>query len=62
MPGEFQVEILATRESKRVALDIETDEPYAVHEQYIPPRYNSETELSVVVKESGPFDFDLEVK
>jgi len=61
-PGEFEVRIHAIRKTDRVAHDIVTDEPFAVNEQFLPARFNTKTELSVVIEESGsPVDFDLEL-
>ncbi|HID24040.1 MAG TPA: hypothetical protein EYP14_16790 [Planctomycetaceae bacterium] len=70
-PGAKKVEITATREvpvdrsklspEEQVQLE-EEDAPGTVPEQYIPARYNTGTELTAEVKESGgnSFEFALE--
>lgn len=55
-PGEKKVEILISRPKGKVVEAM----GMSAQEQYIPRKYNEETELSVEVKtESNEFDFDL---
>ncbi|MBN1911970.1 MAG: hypothetical protein JW818_19770 [Pirellulales bacterium] len=59
--GKFRVEILANRPSGRTAVDPMTGEKYPVPEQYVPARYNSQSELTIDIAEGQPnrLEFDL---
>ena len=61
MAGRFRVEITASRPVGRTFVDIETGEKVQDVEQYLPARYNSQTELEVEVAPGGgnTFQFDL---
>jgi hypothetical protein len=61
MAGRFRVEITASRPVGRTTIDIETGERVQDLEQYLPPRYNSKSELEVEVTPGGDntFQFDL---
>ena len=61
-PGTFQVSITAYRGTGKMQIYELTGEEYEVHEQYLPARYNQQSELSVEVAESGKnhFEFHLE--
>ncbi|NLE38203.1 MAG: hypothetical protein GX621_09290 [Pirellulaceae bacterium] len=52
--GTFRVEILATRETGRQAFDTLAKEAYTVREQYIPAKYNTASELTAEISDSGP--------
>ena len=58
--GEFKVEITATRDSGKI-LNHPDEGPVPITEQYIPARYNTQTELSATVKAGEPnvLNFDL---
>lgn len=62
MAGRFRVEITASRPVGRTTIDIETGERVQDLEQYLPPRYNSKSELEVEVTRRGDntFQFDLQ--
>ena len=62
MAGRFCVEITASRPVGRTTIDIETGERVQDLEQYLPPRYNSQSELEVEVTPGGgnTFQFDLQ--
>lgn len=59
--GEVKVEITATRDTGKVDDMGGTSTPVPIMEMYIPPRYNSATELTKTVESgSNSFDFALE--
>jgi hypothetical protein len=62
--GTFRVEIVASRPSKKKMLDQETGEMAALREQYIPYKYNRDSELIVNVEPGSlnEFDFALDEK
>jgi hypothetical protein len=62
MAGRFHVEITATRSTGRTSVDVETGETVEDLEQYLPPKYNSQSELEVEVSPGtgSTFQFDLE--
>ena len=62
--GKFRVEITASRPSGRKVPDRFTGQLVEDYTQYLPARYNSESELTAEVKEEGDnlFDFTLESK
>ncbi|NOX55775.1 MAG: DUF4198 domain-containing protein [Planctomycetes bacterium] len=70
-PGAKKVEITATREVKADASKLSPEEQVqleeegaegTVPEQYIPARYNTQTELTAEVKESGDNTFEFNLK
>lgn len=62
--GDFRVEIVASRPSNRKVLSQESGKMVTVPEQYIPIRYNQESELQASVEPGGKnqFDFSLSEK
>jgi hypothetical protein len=52
--GRFRVEILATRPSGRWVVDPVTGEKIAVREQYLPARYNAQSELTADIAAGQP--------
>lgn len=60
--GKFRVEIKDWRESKKRTQDVVTGETFSGVEQFLPPRFNSESELTVEIKRGGDGnDFNLEL-
>lgn len=64
MAGRFRVEITAVRPGGKGGFDVETGENSDILVQYLPPRYNTQSELAVEVTADGPnkFPFDLTSK
>jgi len=62
LPGEFRVEITASRKTGEQMYDDLRGGTVEVHRQFLPARYNSASELTATVSESGPnqFQFDLQ--
>jgi hypothetical protein len=62
--GFFRVEITAMRAGNRKAYDPESDRTVSVMEQYIPAKYNAQSELTATIeaKQSSPLDFPLRSK
>ena len=62
--GTFRVEVTAMRAGSRKKYDPETNQKIAVPEQYIPAKYNSESELTATIaaKQSSPVEFALRSK
>ena len=63
LPGEFRVEITAIRATGRKVRDVGSAKMVDELLQYLPPRYNSDTELKMTVTEEGPntSSFDLKM-
>ena len=61
MPGEFSVQITASRTTGEQRRDDFSDEMYDVVEQYLPARYNESTELKATVNKSGPTKLSYEL-
>ena len=60
--GSFKVEIKGWRDSQTVVEDSVTGETFAEPEQFIPLKYNKESELNVKIsKDKTVQDFDLEL-
>jgi len=62
-PGRYRVEITAYRDAAAPGLDDGLPEtPVPLQEQFIPARWNSDSELTIDVPQtsSAEFDFDLE--
>jgi hypothetical protein len=57
--GNFRVEIVASRPSNRKVLSQESGKMVTVPEQYIPVRYNQESELQAAVEPGGANQFDF---
>ena len=51
--GKFRVEITASRKSGKQEKDYRTGKPMDIIEQYLPPRYNSQSELTAEVTAEG---------
>ncbi|MCC6125742.1 MAG: hypothetical protein IT426_12315 [Pirellulales bacterium] len=62
--GTFRVEITAMRAGSRKAFDPESNRTVAVMEQYIPAKYNAESELTATIdaKSTSPLEFALRSK
>ena len=58
-PGSFRVEIISSRETGRKAQDRVTGEMTTIKAQFLPPRYNRNSELTADVKKSGPNEFEF---
>ncbi len=63
-PGKYRVEIVAFRPSGKSELDIDTNSQVDIEVQILPPRYNTKSELTCDVVESGKneYSFDLKLK
>ena len=59
-PGKNRVEILATRPPR--GSNPAPDAPHVGWEQYLPPRYNYQTELQAEVADSGNNEFRFNLK
>ena len=57
--GTFRVEIVATRKTGKKAKDYRTGEMIDNIEQFLPARYNRQSELTAEVTESGPNQFEF---
>jgi hypothetical protein len=59
--GEYRVEITATRQSDQVVIGLDGQTKGFAFIQYLPARYNSESELVATVMSSGKnvYTFDL---
>jgi len=62
--GSFRVEILATRPSGRFVTDPVSGEKIALCEQYLPARYNAQSELTAEIGDGQPAElrYDLASK
>ncbi|NLE39896.1 MAG: hypothetical protein GX621_17905 [Pirellulaceae bacterium] len=62
--GTFRVEIVAARETAEAVVDPVTGERVSLREQYIPAKYNVESELTADIKEGEPnrLEYDLTSK
>jgi hypothetical protein len=58
-PGTFRVEIAASRPTGRKIMDPETGQPTDMIEQYIPPRYNRQSELTAEITPGGPNELEF---
>ena len=60
--GNFRVEIKDWRESKKKTQDLVTGESFSGIKQFLPAKFNDESELTVEIKRGGEsYDFDLEL-
>jgi hypothetical protein len=59
--GSFRVEIVATRPSKRTAVDPETGQKVPIRQQYLPARYNTDSQLTADIagNRSNQLEFAL---
>ena len=57
--GEFRVEITATRKTGRKITDPRNGQLYDEKEQFIPPRYNRQSELTAKVNEQEASNFEF---
>jgi hypothetical protein len=63
LPGKFRVEITASRPNVgKIAIDPETHKKYTPIEQYLPARYNTQSELTAEVPSSKDYSFELQSK
>jgi hypothetical protein len=53
-PGKFRVEITASRPGNELGRDLLTGKMVAVEEQYLPARYNVQSQLEATVEAGGP--------
>lgn len=62
--GLFRVEITATRLSSRTNIDPDTGEKHSLREQYLPARYNTESQLTAQIKDdqANRLEFNLTSK
>jgi len=60
--GSFDVQITAARKTGGKVKDMLTGGEVDEYEQYIPAKYNAETELEVEVTEGGPNEFNFELE
>jgi len=59
--GKFRVEITARRMSNKKMMDPESGKMVNVFEQYIPPRYNRQSELTADIEAGADNRFDFAV-
>ncbi|MBN2022210.1 MAG: hypothetical protein JW809_05405 [Pirellulales bacterium] len=59
--GSFRVEIVAMRPNGRFAVDPETGEKIPLREQYLPARYNTQSELTAEIAEGRPNELVFEI-
>ncbi len=62
--GKFRAEVTASRPGKRMVFDPETGQNVAAREQFIPAKYNSQSELTVTLAagKSEPVELALTSK
>ncbi len=63
-PGKYRVEIVAFKPSGKKEFDVDLNAQVDVEVQYLPPKYNTKSELECSVEKSGKneFEFKLEMK
>ena len=59
MPGKYRVVIRALRDTNETYFNDESGEDEVVREQYIPEKYNTNTELTIELTADGPSNFDF---
>jgi len=59
LPGRFRVEITASRLTNRKVLDPFRGKMVVREEQFIPTKYNSQSELEVVIGSGAPNRLDF---
>lgn len=63
MAGKFRVEILAVKETGKASIDIVTGEKGAGRAQFLPPRFNKESDVTVEISgDRDAYDFDLKLE
>ena len=62
LPGKYHVEIKAMRLTGQKYTDSDTGKQAQAREQFLPAKYNSQTELSVQVSLEGENKFDFELQ
>jgi hypothetical protein len=62
MSGKFRVEITASRKTGRKVKDAILGKMVDEYEQYIPPRYNDQSELTADMRADGPNRFEFVLK
>ena len=60
--GKFRVEITASRKAGRQIRDLTIGRMVDEYEQYLPARYNEQSELTVDVTEAGPNNFPFRLE
>lgn len=63
-PGNYRVEIVAYRATGKTEFDVDTNTQKPIEVQYLPLRYNVNSQLTIDVEEGKPaeFEFDLKTK
>ena len=63
-PGKYRVEIVAFKPSGKKEFDVDLNSQVDVEVQYLPPKYNTKSELECKVEQGGKneFEFKLEMK
>ncbi len=63
-PGKYRVEIVAFKPSGKKEFDVDLNSQVDVEVQYLPPKYNTKSELECNVEQGGKNDFEfmLEMK
>lgn len=61
-PGKYRVEILAFRPTGKSEYDVDQKKQVSLEEQYLPSRYNNDSELQAEVVAGGKNVFDFGLK
>jgi hypothetical protein len=63
-PGKYRVEIVAFKPSGKKEFDVDLNSQVDVEVQYLPPKYNTKSELDCSVEQTAKneFEFKLEMK
>ncbi len=63
-PGKYRVEIVAFKPSGKTEFDVDLNSQVDIEVQYLPPKYNTKSELECSVEQGGKneFEFKLEMK
>ena len=61
MPGSYRVEITASRETGKEVMDTRLNTMMPEIIQYVPTKYNRESELTADITEAGPNQFEFQL-
>jgi hypothetical protein len=60
-PGKYRVEIVAFKPSGKKEFDVDLNSQVDVEVQYLPPKYNTKSELECSVEQSGKNEFEFKL-
>lgn len=61
-PGKYRVEISAFRPSGKKEFDVDLNAPVDIEVQYLPAKYNTNSELACTVEGGGKNDFEFKLQ